>query len=713
MKFIKSVSLVCMSVLCCGAVESAHAVNMTAQIKRLLDEKQHKMEELEKCEGKKKGFMIAGLSTIGLTAVGIGGNIALAAKSNKLSNEIDDKNRKLEQKQRDLSILNSKISDARNEEDCRNRNGEWDAINHICREPERGGDVNGDKDPKPERVNKGDYSGYELNCKGDNTFHFFEGDDYQDVIERLSAGCKRAGKELKESEIIKREGEKVFVCFGYAQTPFCNTDGLVQYNYGVIGEPCKGTTLEELAADVATGTWRLATDGNTQCFQNKTKTNTVKCKCDKGNGGGAGNGNGGGKVLPTRVLGDDCMSGDLPQNAKQGKYVGGKNWDCLVAKNSEEVTKCSCAPTACDDSRGFKLKNGECVLDDLVVTNSDCFDRVKKYLSDECSDCISLWDRSGQNFCKSDIDSNGGLKKVSRGETSLSTRVNDNSTLFKIIANNGSSFDFTCPGICVLANNDDVIDCFKSGGTWNEKAGQCWCGYDQSLGDKNMAQTKGLKRCECRKGYTWINESDHSLGCELGISAAENATLNKITKLAERIRQLSNKADTKVKQVETEASNAKVAGSVSKAEAMYNNALDYVADIKDVATEGEGKMQEMSSLIQGLGGQELADRVKSYETDANKYYKNLTQAYNKAMISVGKIEKIVSDLKTIEHEAAASPQAKACDASGGDWETQVDGTGYCKCTRNRKVRGLVSVDSIQKVKISVCDFQSPHPRGFF
>ncbi|MBO7509409.1 MAG: hypothetical protein J6T57_04005 [Alphaproteobacteria bacterium] len=110
MQFIKSVSLVCISALCCGAVESVHAVNMTAQIRQLLDEKQHKMEELEKCEGKKKGFMIAGLSTIGLTAVGIGGNIALASKSNKLSNEIDEKNQKLEKKETELSQINSKIS---------------------------------------------------------------------------------------------------------------------------------------------------------------------------------------------------------------------------------------------------------------------------------------------------------------------------------------------------------------------------------------------------------------------------------------------------------------------------------------------------------------------------------------------------------------------------------------------------------------------------
>ncbi len=53
-------------------------VQMTAQIRRLLDQKEEKIKQLEACEGKKRGWMIAGISTIGLTAVGVGVNIAQA-----------------------------------------------------------------------------------------------------------------------------------------------------------------------------------------------------------------------------------------------------------------------------------------------------------------------------------------------------------------------------------------------------------------------------------------------------------------------------------------------------------------------------------------------------------------------------------------------------------------------------------------------------------
>ena len=93
------------------AAPVARPVYMTSQIQRLLNEKQEKISKLEECDGKRKGFMIAGISTIGLTAVGVGVNIAQASKSNKLSNQIADQNRELEKQQSKLSDINSQISD--------------------------------------------------------------------------------------------------------------------------------------------------------------------------------------------------------------------------------------------------------------------------------------------------------------------------------------------------------------------------------------------------------------------------------------------------------------------------------------------------------------------------------------------------------------------------------------------------------------------------
>ncbi len=103
MKFTKSILMIGLMTVC----GYAHAVNVTPQIQRLLNEKQEKMAELEKCEGKKKGFMIAGISTIGLTAGGIALNIVQANKISNLNEELDSKNKELTQKQGELSRLNT------------------------------------------------------------------------------------------------------------------------------------------------------------------------------------------------------------------------------------------------------------------------------------------------------------------------------------------------------------------------------------------------------------------------------------------------------------------------------------------------------------------------------------------------------------------------------------------------------------------------------
>ena len=57
------------------------------RINKLVQEKQRKMAELEKCMGSTKGLKIAGISTLGLTAVGVAGNVIEAKKIK----EYDDK----------------------------------------------------------------------------------------------------------------------------------------------------------------------------------------------------------------------------------------------------------------------------------------------------------------------------------------------------------------------------------------------------------------------------------------------------------------------------------------------------------------------------------------------------------------------------------------------------------------------------------------------
>jgi hypothetical protein len=76
---------ICECALCANA-QSAHSpldmrVDMlTQQLERLESERAIKMKELTKCEKEVKNFKIAGISTLGLTGVGVGINIALASK---------------------------------------------------------------------------------------------------------------------------------------------------------------------------------------------------------------------------------------------------------------------------------------------------------------------------------------------------------------------------------------------------------------------------------------------------------------------------------------------------------------------------------------------------------------------------------------------------------------------------------------------------------
>lgn len=66
------------------------------RITRLMREKQAKMEQLEKCMGSSKGLKIAGISTLGLTAVGVAGNIAEAKVIQDYNDRIETTDKKIE-----------------------------------------------------------------------------------------------------------------------------------------------------------------------------------------------------------------------------------------------------------------------------------------------------------------------------------------------------------------------------------------------------------------------------------------------------------------------------------------------------------------------------------------------------------------------------------------------------------------------------------------
>ena len=127
-------------------IGDAHGVAMSAQVRRLLQEKQEKIEQLEKCEGKKQGWMIAGISTIGLTAVGVGVNIAQASKSNRLSDEIEMEKSTLERHQNELNRIQNDIAAEQlrqRREDCKKQSGKRWNENGYCEDVPGTGGGNG------------------------------------------------------------------------------------------------------------------------------------------------------------------------------------------------------------------------------------------------------------------------------------------------------------------------------------------------------------------------------------------------------------------------------------------------------------------------------------------------------------------------------------------------------------------------------------------
>ena len=88
-----------------------------ARYTQLVREKQRKMEELEKCMGATNGLKIAGVSTLGLTAVGVAGNIAEAKKRDDLAASIESADKQLPEINEDIAKEKKKIDEKQNKEE--------------------------------------------------------------------------------------------------------------------------------------------------------------------------------------------------------------------------------------------------------------------------------------------------------------------------------------------------------------------------------------------------------------------------------------------------------------------------------------------------------------------------------------------------------------------------------------------------------------------
>ena len=98
------------------------------RITQLIAEKQAKMEKLEKCQGTTKNLKIAGISTLGITAVGIGANIAEAVV---LSNTKDDIEKAKAARDEQQTIKDERLAKQRQQE-CEQDGTKYWTLDGYC-----------------------------------------------------------------------------------------------------------------------------------------------------------------------------------------------------------------------------------------------------------------------------------------------------------------------------------------------------------------------------------------------------------------------------------------------------------------------------------------------------------------------------------------------------------------------------------------------------
>ena len=94
------------------------------RINKLVQEKQRKMAELEKCMGSTKGLKIAGISTLGLTAVGVVGNVAEAKKINEYDDKIESTEKSIEKTQKQIDETRADLAKQKAEAEEKKRQEE-------------------------------------------------------------------------------------------------------------------------------------------------------------------------------------------------------------------------------------------------------------------------------------------------------------------------------------------------------------------------------------------------------------------------------------------------------------------------------------------------------------------------------------------------------------------------------------------------------------
>ena len=160
-----------MSRICLSAVMLFIGTNafgyINPEIIDLISEKQRKLDQLEQCSQKTKGFKIAGVSTIGLTAVGIAGNVALSNEREDVLQKLSNAKNTLakqqaEQRQAEIdAAAKAAVADARAQEIASIKLNTDDIGNGYTYKDIDGSDKNKygnyKKCPDPEIIKNGDW----------------------------------------------------------------------------------------------------------------------------------------------------------------------------------------------------------------------------------------------------------------------------------------------------------------------------------------------------------------------------------------------------------------------------------------------------------------------------------------------------------------------------------------------------------------------------
>ena len=561
-------------------VDAAYGVAMNAQIRRLLQEKQDKVAQLEACEGKKQGWMIAGISTIGLTAVGIGGNIALASKSNKLSNEIDTAKEDLSKQERELANVNAQISQKemdRRRNECGTQEGRrWNEEKGLCE------DVLGTK--KSYVVGSPDkYSDYKLSCDR-VSFKFIDGDDYDDVLRSLDLVCSSATGSFM-SRRGSTNGEVVFECVGYRDISNCSGVKGLTLTGGVIGQPCAGM-LDDIADGNYSGVWQRDMNGKYQCKDAIDNSLPVPCACKDDDNN---------VILPERekldIIGMTPKSGGILDNKKSEysdidvkncRLSGGewkyedrdKRWECFCGINQSGSDKnmvqtsgfktCACKKDHVyidekDHSKGCKrglapqenanlnkiadlYDKFEKLVDSMDTkvkqtekaataagnatnaTNARKYaDQAKGYFSEiekKFVDAISLYNDIDRLYFGLNQDSRTTVVNYKQDADRLNARLAD---MLSRARNAASKAEQAAVAQEDLTKNNNTCStpqcekCFNTGGKWEQQVGgTALCRCDRSKG--LVSDSSKMLYCKPADGNSQKNSSNNSGGVSASIS---------------------------------------------------------------------------------------------------------------------------------------------------------------------------------------------------